>query len=41
MPDMSGVETATLIRAEFSEARLIALTSYDGDENMRRAIQPP
>jgi DNA-binding NarL/FixJ family response regulator len=38
MPDMSGVETATLIRAEFPDARLIALTSYDGDENMRRAI---
>jgi DNA-binding NarL/FixJ family response regulator len=38
MPDMSGVETATLIRAEFPDARLIALTSYEGDENMRRAF---
>jgi len=38
MPVMSGVETAVAIRAEYPASRLIALTTYDGDENIRRAI---
>jgi DNA-binding NarL/FixJ family response regulator len=38
MPVMSGVEAADAIRAEFPESRLIALTTYDGDENIRRAV---
>jgi DNA-binding NarL/FixJ family response regulator len=38
MPVMSGVEAAIAIRAEYPESHLIALTTYDGDENIRRAI---
>jgi two-component system NarL family response regulator len=38
MPVMSGVEAAAAIRAEFPGSRLIALTTYDGDENIRRAV---
>lgn len=38
MPLMSGVEAAIAIRREFPNARLIALTSYGGDEDIRRAL---
>ena len=38
MPLMSGVEVAIAIRKEFPSARLIALTSYSGDEDIRRAL---
>jgi two-component system NarL family response regulator len=38
MPGMSGVEAAAAIRAEFPGARLIALTTYGGDEDIRRAL---
>jgi DNA-binding NarL/FixJ family response regulator len=39
MPVMSGVEAAIAIRREYPEARLIALTTYGGDEDIRRALQ--
>ncbi|HEX4275727.1 MAG TPA: response regulator transcription factor [Bryobacteraceae bacterium] len=38
MPVMSGVEAAVAIRDEFPNSHLIALTTYDGDENIRRAV---
>ncbi|HJT88615.1 MAG TPA: response regulator transcription factor [Bryobacteraceae bacterium] len=38
MPNMSGVEAASEIRAEFPNARMIALTTYGGDEDIRRAL---
>ena len=38
MPEMSGVEAAIAIRAEFPNARLIALTTYGGDGDVRRAL---
>ncbi|HXE65156.1 MAG TPA: response regulator transcription factor [Bryobacteraceae bacterium] len=38
MPIMSGTEAAAEIRNEFPDAKLIALTTYEGDENVRRAI---
>jgi two-component system, NarL family, response regulator len=38
MPVMSGVEAATAIRAEFPRAHMIALTTYGGDEDIRRAL---
>jgi len=38
MPVMGGVEAATAIRAEFPHARMIALTTYGGDEDIRRAL---
>jgi CheY-like chemotaxis protein len=38
MPLLSGVEVAIAIRREFPDARLIALTSYGGDEDIRRTL---
>ena len=38
MPVMGGVEAAMAIRGEFPDARLIALTTYGGDEDIRRAL---
>jgi DNA-binding NarL/FixJ family response regulator len=38
MPVMSGVDAAIAIRAEFPEARIIALSTYGGDEDIRRAL---
>jgi len=38
MPIVSGLEAAEAIRAEFPRARLIALTTYGGDEDIRRAL---
>lgn len=38
MPIMSGVEAATAIRGEFPNARLVALTTYGGDEDIRRSL---
>ncbi|MGA2269153.1 MAG: response regulator transcription factor [Bryobacteraceae bacterium] len=38
MPGMGGVEAATAIRAEFPNAKMIALTTYGGDEDIRRAL---
>jgi len=38
MPVMTGVEAATAIRADYPHARMIALTTYGGDEGIRRAL---
>jgi DNA-binding NarL/FixJ family response regulator len=38
MPVMGGVQAAQLIRAEFPHARMVALTTYGGDEDIRRAL---
>ncbi len=39
MPGIGGVETIIAIRREFPEARIIVLTTFDGDEDIFRAIQ--
>ena len=39
MPVLSGVEAIAAIRREFSNARLIVLTTYDGDEDIYRSLQ--
>lgn len=39
MPGMSGLETTIVICKEFSNARIIVLTTYDGDEDIYRALQ--
>lgn len=39
LPTMGGVEAITRIRAEFPEARIIVLTTFDGDEDIYRALQ--
>jgi len=38
MPGMGGVEAAIVIRSESPAARMIALTTYGGDEDIRRAL---
>jgi len=37
MPDLDGFEALRAIRAEFPEARIILLTTFEIDEDMRRA----
>ncbi len=39
LPRMGGVETITRIRQRFPEARFIVLTTFDGDEDIYRALQ--
>jgi len=39
MPEMGGVEATQAIRAEFPAAHIIALSTYGGDEDVRRALQ--
>jgi DNA-binding NarL/FixJ family response regulator len=39
MPELDGVQAITAIRLEFPEARILVLTTYDGDENVFRALE--
>ena len=39
MPVVGGVEAIATIRREFPDARLIVLTTYDGDEDIYRSLQ--
>jgi len=39
MPEVDGIEATTRIRHEFPEARIIALTSFDGDQEIYRALE--
>jgi DNA-binding NarL/FixJ family response regulator len=39
MPDMDGVQATQAIRKDYPEARIIALTSYDGDQDIYRALE--
>jgi DNA-binding NarL/FixJ family response regulator len=39
MPRMDGVQATQTIRKEFPDARIIALTSYDGDQDIYRALE--
>jgi DNA-binding NarL/FixJ family response regulator len=38
MPDMGGVEAIRSIRAEFPSAKIIVLSTYQGDEDIYRAL---
>lgn len=38
LPDMSGIEATRAIRADYPNARIIALTSYDGDQDIYKAL---
>ena len=38
LPGMSGVMAITRIRSKFPQARIIVLTTYDGDEDIHRAL---
>src|SRR5580698_9924526 len=39
LPNLGGVDAITTIRAEFPAARIIVLTTFDGDEDIYRALQ--
>jgi DNA-binding NarL/FixJ family response regulator len=39
LPNIGGVDAITAIRAEFPSARIIVLTTFDGDEDIYRALQ--
>jgi len=39
MPGMGGVDAIRAIRQEFPDSRLIVLTTYDGDEDIYRALE--
>jgi DNA-binding NarL/FixJ family response regulator len=39
MPELDGISATRLIRQEFPDAKIIALTSYDGDHDIYRALE--
>jgi two-component system NarL family response regulator len=39
MPECDGVQAIAAIRREFPQARIVVLTTYDGDESIHRALQ--
>src|SRR6185437_5372154 len=39
LPDMNGIDTLIAIRGEFPEARLIMLTTFEGDVDIQRALE--
>ena len=39
LPDMSGIDAMIAIRAEYPEARIILLTTFEGDVEIKRALE--
>ena len=39
LPGMGGVEATVAIRTEFPNARIVVLTTYEGDEDIYRALE--
>jgi DNA-binding NarL/FixJ family response regulator len=39
LPDMSGIEAMISIRTEFADARIIMLTTFEGDISIQRALE--
>ena len=39
LPDMSGIDVLIAIRSEFPEARIVMLTTFEGDVEVQRALQ--
>jgi len=39
LPDMSGIDALITIRAEFPEARIIMLTTFEGDVEIQRSLE--
>ena len=39
LPDMNGIDTMIAIRGEFPEARIIMLTTFEGDADIFRALE--
>jgi DNA-binding NarL/FixJ family response regulator len=38
LPDMSGIDALSAIRAEFPDARVVILTTFEGDVEIQRAL---
>jgi DNA-binding NarL/FixJ family response regulator len=38
LPDMTGVDTTIAIRSEFPDARIVVLTTFEGDVDIQRAF---
>lgn len=39
MPDLGGIDALLAIRAEFGDARVIMLTTFEGDADIKRALE--
>src|SRR5271168_2929249 len=39
LPDLSGIDAMIAIRAEFPEARIVILTTFEGDVEIQRALE--
>src|ERR1700758_3175085 len=39
LPDLSGIDAMIAIRTEFSEARIVMLTTFEGDVEIQRALE--
>jgi DNA-binding NarL/FixJ family response regulator len=39
LPDMSGIDTVIAIRTEFADARIMMLTTFEGDAEIQRALK--
>jgi len=39
LPDMSGIDAMIAIRTQFPEARIIMMTTFEGDDPVRRALE--
>src|SRR4051794_39597534 len=39
LPDMSGIDALIAIRTEFSDARIVMLTTFEGDVEIQRALE--
>jgi DNA-binding NarL/FixJ family response regulator len=39
LPDMSGIDALIVIRADFPEARVIMLTTFEGDVEIQRSLE--
>src|SRR5580704_3982706 len=39
LPDLSGIDAMIAIRAEFPQARIIMLTTFEGDVEIQRALE--
>ena len=39
LPDMSGIDVLIAIRSEFPKARIVMLTTFEGDVEVQRALQ--
>ena len=39
LPDMSGIDSMIAIRSEFPEARIVMLTTFEGDVEIQRSLE--